>query len=156
MSERDLLNWALAIAAAEENARLTAERLASKIQVEVKAPSTTTRVVKRVDVKLPETLVDELGCGCLEELVVKSLSKEYVLRVYVDDVELYNNSFSWFQEISQEAEEIEAFEEDGVYVLRLSNIKFARRLRVAAEPSTSAQPAAKLETVFCKISLAFK
>jgi hypothetical protein len=149
-----LLNWALTIVAAEENARLTAESIAEKIQVKVTpTPPLTSKVVRKVNVKIPDTLIDEVGSGCLKELLIKSTSKDYILRVYADGSELYNNSFSWFQDISQETEEIDAFEEDSTYILRLSDVNFAKNIKVIAEPSTTTQPASKLEQVFCKINL---
>jgi len=161
LSERDLLNWALTIAAAEENARLTAESIAEKIQVEVTpTPSLTSRVVRKVNVKIPDTLIDEVGSGCLKELVIKTSFKDYILRVYVDNLELYHNTYTWFENISQQVEEIDAFEDNGIYVLRLSNINFANGIKIAAEPIITAleqQPiTSKLDEIFCKYDITVK
>jgi len=128
MSERDLLNWALTIVAAEENARLMAETIAEKIQVEVTpTPTLTSKIIRKVNINIPDTLIDEVGSGHLKELVIKTSSKNYILRVYVDESELYHNTYTWFQNISQEVEEIDAYEENGTYILRLSDINFTKK-----------------------------
>jgi hypothetical protein len=136
----ELLKTALALAIAEENARIVAERLAGKIQVQVSpSPPTASKTVKLRDINLPKTLIDEAGCGVLRELVIRSESSNYVLTVYVDGFPLYNNSYSWFQEVSQVVEGIDAFHDDesNLYVLRLSNIHFTENLKIIAEPLTS-------------------
>jgi hypothetical protein len=155
VSERDLLNWALMVVAAEENARLVAEKLAEKVTVEVTpTPPTFSKTVRMTDIPLPYTLVDETGSGCLKELVVKSRFKDYSLIVLVDGSDLYRNSYDWFQRISQSVEEIDAFEEDGTYVLRLSDIHFAKSLKIVAIPFMTITTTLKLDEVFCKIDLA--
>jgi hypothetical protein len=155
VSEEFMLELAAKIVAAEENARLVAEKLAGKVTVEVTpTPPTFSKTVRMTDIPLPYTLVDELGSGCLKELVVKGRFKDYSLIVLVDGSDLYRNSYDWFQEISQNVEEIDAFEEDGTYVLRLSDIHFAKSLKVVAEPAITILSASKLDEVFCKIDLA--
>jgi hypothetical protein len=152
MSERDLLNWALTIVAAEENARLMAETIAEKIQVEVTpTPTLTSKIIRKVNINIPDTLIDEVGSGHLKELVIKTSSKNYILRVYVDESELYHNTYTWFQNISQEVEEIDAYEENGTYILRLSDINFTKNLKIIAEPSTTILPLQKINELFCKI-----
>jgi len=155
LSERDLLAWAVMVVAAEENARLIAERLAEKVEVSVTpAPATSSIVVRKANVSIPCTLIEEYGRGCLKELVIRSANKNYLLRVYADGLELYSNGFTWFQEISPTVEEIDAFEDNGTYVLRLSDIHFAKSLKVVAEPAITILSASKLDEVFCKIDLA--
>jgi len=152
MSERDLLNWALTIVAAEENARLMAETIAEKIQVEVTpTPTLTSKIIRKVNINIPDTLIDEVGSGHLKELVIKTSSKNYILRVYVDESELYHNTYTWFQNISQEVEEIDAYEENGTYILRLSDINFTKNLKIIAEPSITILPLQKINELFCKI-----
>jgi hypothetical protein len=142
------------VVAAEENARLVAKELAKGVQVEVKpTPPASSKVVKLKDILLPETLVDERGTGHMKEFVVKSTSKDYVLEVYVDGSKLYYDDFTWFQNMSQVLEEVDAFEEDGVYVLRLSNIHYTNSLEIAAEPSPTATTTLKLNEVFCKLDV---
>jgi hypothetical protein len=104
-----------------------------------------------VNVKIPDTLIDEVGSGCLKELVIKSSSKDYILRVYVGGSELYHNNYTWFQDMSQKVEEIDAFEENGTYILRLSDINFAKNLKIIAEPSTTTLQ--KIDELFCKINI---
>lgn len=155
MSEEFMLELAAKIAAAEENARLIAEKLAERVTVEVTpTPPTFSKTIRMTDVPLPYTLVDELGSGCLKEFVVKSRFKDYSLIVLVDGSDLYRNSYDWFQRISQSVEEIDAFEEDGTYVLRLSDIHFAKSLKIVAIPFMTIMTTLKLDEVFCKIDLA--
>jgi hypothetical protein len=154
VSKDFLLELAAKIVAAEESARLIAEELAGKISVEVSpTPPTFSKVIRMTDIPLPYTLVDEVGSGCLKELVIKSKSKDYTLIILVDGSELYDNSYSWFQGLSQMTEEIDAFEENGSYVLRLSDIHFAESLEVTVAPVMKTS-ASKLDEVFCKIDLA--
>jgi hypothetical protein len=153
LSEEFMLELAAKIAAAEEGARLAAIQ---RVQVEVPpAPPTFSRVIRLTDVRIPETIVEEPGCGCLKELVIRSGDASYILRVYADGLELYHNSYTWFKNISQTVEEIDAFEEDGTYTLRLSDIHFTKGIKIIAEPAiTTLTAAQKLEEVFCKIDLA--
>ena len=162
MSEK-LIDLAIQIVAAEENARLIAESIKDKVQVEVTpTPSLpiTSRVIRDTNVKIPDTLIDLDGSGCIKEFVIKSSSVNYILKVYVDNLELYHNTYTWFENISQQVEEIDAFEDNGIYVLRLSNINFANGIKIAAEPIITAleqQPiTSKLDEIFCKYDITVK
>jgi hypothetical protein len=143
------------IAAAEEGARLVAKELAKGVQVQVTpALKKSSKVIRLFNVKIPATIVEELGSGQLKELIVKSAGKDYVLRVYSDGQELYHNSYTWFESISQTVEEIDAFEEDGTYVLRLSDIHFTEKLTIIAEPAIIPLTASTtLQEVFCKLDV---
>jgi len=145
-----LLDWAMAIVAAEE-----AARAAAKV---APAPAPTFRTVtgKRTDIPLPTTIIDEKGSGQLKELLIKSDFKDWRLAVYADGQQLYDNSYDWFMGISQELEEIDAFQaEDGTYILHLSDIKFAKSLKVVAESLTvvSIQERPKLKEIFYKLEI---
>ena len=154
---RDLLDWAVQLAIAEENARLAAEQLARGVQVKVvqtPAPAYTTRVEKKKDVEIPVTLIDETGQGKLKELIIKSSFNGYRLIVSVDGRVLYSDDYEWFQDISQEVDEIAAFESNGTYVLHLSDIAFSNRIRVRVEPTLMTLTVRTLDEVFWKLEIA--
>jgi len=158
MNREDLLNFALAVAMAEENARLMAEALAQKVRVEV-APTPPLRTITRSekDFPIPATIIDEKGSGQLKELLIKSDFKDWRLAVFVDGQQIYNNSYDWFMKISQELEEIAAFQaEDGTYILHLSDIKFTESIKITAEPFIHilAVEKPKLKEIFWKLELA--
>lgn len=139
-----ILDWAMLIVAAEEAARLAAKPAE---RLEVKPAST--RIKRLRMVSIPATLIDESGTGVLRELLLKSKTKDYTLTVRVDGSEAYKNSWSWFKDISQEFEGVDAFEEDGVYVLHLSGLSFRESLKVTVKPTTTTPTI--LEEVLWKI-----
>lgn len=157
MSMDELLKAALMLAVAEENARIVAEKLAGRVQVQVShAPKTSSRVVRLSNFRVPGVIVDERGSGCLRELVIRSEGDGYVLTMYVDGFPLYSNSYGWFRGVSQAVEGVDAFydEEHGLHVLRLSNIHFTESLKVIVEPMITVlagQAVGKLTDVFCQI-----
>lgn len=157
MNEKDLLNFAMMIAASEESARLVAEALVEKVRVEVApTPSYRTVIGKEADFTIPAAIIDEKGSGQLKELLIKSDFKEWRLIVFVDSQQLYDNSYDWFMKISQELEEVDAFQtEDGTYILRLSDIKFAESIKVKAEPLIQTlTEKLKLKEIFWRLELA--
>ena len=132
MSEEQMLNWAMQIAAAEEMARA---KIVVKPEVKVAPTPPKTIVKKETDFKIPDTLIDMRGIGCLKELLIKSAFKEYRLYLYADGQQLYADTWDGFSELSQEIDEIAAFQtEDGVYVLHLYDIKFSESIKVVIEP----------------------
>lgn len=143
--------WELALALIRQ--RQLARELA-KAQVKPQAqPVPYTRVGRLHDVAIPETFIDEHGAGVLKEFMVKSLDKGFVVRVYVDGVELYGDSFDQLSSISQEVEEVAAFQSEGIYVLHLSDISFSESLKVVVEPVTLSPTPFRLEEVFWKLEL---
>jgi len=128
-----LLDMASRIVAAEELARA---KIVVRPEVKVTpSPAMKTVVVKRKDFKVPDTLIDVHGSGCLKELLVKSSFKEYVLRLYADGSQLYADGWDDFNEMSQEVDEISAFRtEEGEYVLHLCDVKFTESMKVVMEP----------------------
>jgi hypothetical protein len=153
MSRAELLALAASIVAAEEAARELARVAGTGAQPPQQQAAEATRVVRLRSVALPATLVDASGPGRLSELVVVSRTADFSLRVVVDGRILYDDSYSWFESISQLVEEIDAFSLDGSYALRLRDISFSRRLRVEASPVTVvplSQPVV-LDEVLCKL-----
>jgi len=152
VGEKELLDWALQLAIAEEAARAKVE--VKPVEVKPALPPTPkTKIKSMTDVKIPAVLLDEKGAGCLKELLIKSSRKDYRLRMYGDDQQLYDNTFDWFQNISQQTEEISAFtSEDGFYILHISDIKFAKNLKLELEPLTT--ETFKIEQAFYKLDIA--
>jgi hypothetical protein len=160
----DLLDVAMRLAMAEETARQVAKEVTKGIHVTVtatSAPPTITKVIHLEGVRVPATLVDEQGQGRMSELVIRSRTNAYVLRVIVDGVQLYQERYSWFESISQVVKEVAAFqEEDGTYILHLADIHFSKSLKIMADPliiiTPEGQGAApvKLDEVFCKLNVA--
>jgi len=159
----DLLALAAQIVAAEEGARLAAESLAESlaervsIQVSVAQRPERTKVVRLRDVELPRILVEERGAGRIRELAVKSRSPAFALKVLVDGELLYDDDFYSLKSVSQEVEGVDAFEQDGSYVVRLSGISFSRSARVEARSLvmvlSPGQPKPVLDHVLCVIDL---
>jgi len=154
VSEEQMLNWAMQIVAAEEMARA---KIVIKPEVKI-APTPPLRTITKSekDFPIPATIIDEKGCGQLKELLIKSDFSGWRLAVFADGQQLYNNTYEWFTEISQELEEVDAFQaEDGTYVLHLSDIKFAEGIKVTAEPFIHilAAEKPKLKEIFWKLEL---
>jgi len=160
----DLLDMAIRLAIAEEVARQVSSEVAKGIKVTVTAtpaPPAVTKVIHLRDVRLPATLVDEKGQGHMSELVIRSGTNGYALRVIVDGIQLYHEHYSWFESISQVVKEIAAFqEEDGTYILHLADIHFSKGLKIMAEPliimalGGQGETQVELEEVFCKLNVA--
>ena len=153
--DEDLLDWAMQIAAAEEAARI---RVEVKPEIEV-TPALAPRTIigRRTDFNIPETIIDEKGRGCLKELLVKSNRGDYKLTLVADGMTLYNYAYSWFEDVSQQLEEIDAFQTDeGDYILHISDVKFLESIKVSLEPVLATLPAEAftINEVYWKIEIA--
>ena len=165
MRPEDLLALAFQIVAAEEGARQSSEALAealaggASVQVQVSPSAARTRRLLLRDVELPNVVADVRGGGRVRELVLKSKTKAFGLYVEVDGEALYNDDFSWFSSVSQEMEGVDAFEEDGIYVLRLSDISFAESFKAVAWPAPSlllAGRRVRLDEALCVVDVNVK
>jgi hypothetical protein len=145
MSADQLLSIAVAIVAAEEVAREL-----SRAVLTVPAPERPrgVRVVRLVDPR-PGTIVSERGPGRLAELVVISDSDNYELYVTADGVAVSSGPFSWYRSVSEYVEWIDAFENNGTFVLRVSDVPFSRSLSVYLAPT--AQSTVRVREVLVKI-----
>jgi hypothetical protein len=140
-----LLSMAIAVVAAEEAAREVARALAPARGV---ARPRSVRVVRLVDPR-PGAILSESGPGRLDELVVISDSGNYELSVTADDVAVSSGPFSWYRSVSEYVEWIDAFEDNGTFVLRVSDIPFSRSLSVYFAPT--AQSPVRVREVLAKI-----
>jgi len=146
-----LLDWAMMIAAMEE-AR-------SRVAVEARVTHPISRTVCRVlaNVPVPSVIMDVRGAGCLRELLLRSVDRDYVLRVYVDGSVLFDAAFSWFMDVSQIVEGVSAFQgEGGDFILHLTGICWADSFKVEVDhafPVLSASKRLTLKQVIYKFDM---
>jgi hypothetical protein len=76
-----------------------------------------TQILKMSNVSLPATLLDVAGAGSVRSMVIRSNSRDFGISIFVDDVLMLDNDFSWFEKMSPYIKEIAAFEDNGEFVL---------------------------------------
>jgi hypothetical protein len=150
VSAEQLLSMAMSIVAAEEVAREVARGVKVEVSVTQQRPRET-KVVRLVDAE-PGTIISEAGPGRLVELVVVSNTRGYELTIVADGRIIASGTFDWYQSISPYSEWIDAFENNGTFILRVSDVSFSTSLSVRFRPvvSTLATPV-KLKWVVAKI-----
>jgi len=121
MWDKELLMLASAILAAEEASR----KLSSTI-----AKPRETRVVRITDAE-SDTVISEDGPGKLIELVVISDSREYGVSIAIDNTTIMDGSFDWYQSVSQYMDWIDAFEDNGSFILRVTGLLFSSNLKIS-------------------------
>ena len=132
VSNSDLLDLALAIVLAEELAEETAERVREKVSVAttvIPAVQVTpsTEVIDNADVRLPTTY--DIKCpATVREAVIVSNKPDVLIDLVVDGITMLYGDFKSLSKISQYSEWIDAIENNGVYVIRLSDISCKERL----------------------------
>ena len=151
------MNWAMLIVAAEEAAR-------QKVKVEVEAPTVqeakppATHVVDRRNIVLEgeETIVQKRGYGVLQEFMVKAEDVDFHVFVERDGEPVVYGSYSHYVELSQDVKEIDAYPErdqdgelTGAYVLKVTDIEFAKGLTIKVRTSKPV----KFRAIFCKYKL---
>jgi hypothetical protein len=148
MSEKELLEWAMMLACAEEVAR-QAVKVEVKPVVEVKP--TPSHVVDRrnIVVEGEEIIVHRLGYGVLQEFMAKAEDPGFQILVEKDGDLVVYGSYSHYAEISQQVEEIDAFEVNGTYVFKVNDIEFAESLTVKV---TTTKPV-RFQAIFAKFKL---
>jgi hypothetical protein len=153
LSDR-LLDWALELAVAEENARLKAQQVKVDIPP-LKVKPTPTHVVDRRNVVLhgEEVIVQTMGYGVLKEFMCKAESEDFQVLVEKDGETVVFGSYSEYADISQDVEEIEAFPErdadgelTGAYVFKVNDVEFAKNLTVKIITTENV----KFRAIFCK------
>jgi hypothetical protein len=111
-----------------------------------------TIVSRQMDVLIPAALIDLVGRGCLKTFMVKSDRSDFRLQVKLDGMLIYDYSFDQFKELSEQVDEVAAVEEDGLFVLNLTDLKFIESLKIAAEPTLPGK--FKLREVYYSMDLA--
>jgi hypothetical protein len=142
-----LLDLAFAIAAAEE-----ARRVAEVREVVEKRVAVKTRVVQYSDAKMPLSLSFD-GPACVDELVAESSTSSFVIDISLDDARI-TAPYSWFQQVSQLSDWIDAFSSNSGYVLRFAKLCFVNRFSVSFVPvyTTGSGESHVLSKVVVKIS----
>jgi len=145
-----LLSMAMAIVAAEEAAREVARGVKVEVSVEPQRPRET-KVVRLVDVE-PGTIISESGPGRLVELVAVSDTRGYEMTIVADGRIVASGTFDWYQSISPYSEWVDAFENNGSFILRVSDVSFSTSLSVRFRPVVSTlSTLIKLKEVVAKI-----
>jgi len=85
---------------------------------------------RNITVDGEEPIIDKRGYGVLQELMLKAESPDFQVYVYSNIDPIIYGSYNRYTGISPQVEEVDAFEVDGVYVFRVSDIDFEERLIV--------------------------
>lgn len=76
-------------------------------------------------------VLDIRGTGRMQELMVKSDSSDFKVRIKVDGETLYEHSWADFNALSDTVDEVVAFEdEDGKYIVHLEDIEFKEAINI--------------------------
>lgn len=144
----EILRLAFAIAAAEEVRPVAEVRTAG-----VAPKASRTRVFQYTDVLMPFSIGFD-GPACLDELVVESTTNSILVDLSIDGSTRLTAPYSWFQQVSQLSDWIDAFSSDSSYVLRLADLCFSKRLEVTFTPiaTLGSAQSQKLSKVVAKLS----
>jgi len=105
-------------------ADLTAEKLAEKIQPIIEKPKPSTQIidVENVPIQGEDVLLDLDGEGVLEKLLLRSPSPNFRIVLTTEKAKL-EGDYAHFQDMC-------AYKEDNTYVLEITNIEFAKKIRL--------------------------
>ena len=147
MAEK-LLDLAFAIAAAEE-VRPVAEVTA----VAATPKASRTRVLQYTDISMPFTMGFD-GPACLDELVAESSGSSFLVDLSIDGETRLTAPYSWFQQVSQLSDWIDAFSSNSGYVLRFANLCFSKSFSISFIPvyTLGAGERPKIINLIAKIS----
>jgi len=108
-------------------ADLMAEKLGEKIQPIIEKPKLSTRIIDlaNVPVQGEEVLLDLDGEGVLEKLLLRSPNANFRISLTTEKVEL-EGDYTHFQDVC-------AYQEDDTYVLEITNIEFAEKVRLVVK-----------------------
>jgi hypothetical protein len=96
-----------------------------------------TNITRLTSVFLPITLLDVKGTGCVKSIVIRSDTKDFKLSLFIDDLLIFDNDFSWFEKMSPYLKEIVALEANGDYIFAVYDLKFTTSAKVIAKPTTN-------------------
>jgi len=96
-----------------------------------------TNITRLTSVFLPVTLLDTKGMGCIKSIVIRSDTKDFRLSLFIDDLLVFDNDFSWFEKMSPYLKEIVALEANGDYIFAVYDLKFTTSAKVIAKPITN-------------------
>lgn len=141
---------AIALILAEELARDIGREVANNLRFpkaevvprEVVVPTSEVKLSHTVDKKDYTTsdvytIVDTKSSGTLKEATVRSTSTNYSIYIEADGIEKIYRTFVELEDISSYLEFIDAFEVDGVYILRIGELHWTNSFRLVLRPSAS-------------------
>jgi len=124
-----------------------AEEIARKLLSTTSKPRET-RVIRIADA-VSDTAISEDGSGKLIELVVISDSREYSVSITIDNATVMDGSFDWYQSVSQYTDWIDAFEDNGSFVLRITDLSFSSSIKISLK--ITSQGSIKFREIIAKI-----
>jgi len=121
----------------EEMARETARELSKRIP---RPREVVTKFFDKRDwyVRYSLDIIKTYNMGKLRELLVRSPSSNFEIRVFADGVEIINRSYSELEEISPTLSTIDAYQEEdsGLYILRIENISWITQFQLSLKANT--------------------
>jgi len=104
-------------------------------------PEVVTKVFDKENIKVSYSIdiVESKIAGSLREMIIVSPTKNFSVIIVADGILKLRRDFGSLLEISQYLESIDAFEKNGGYVLRLSNISWIENILITIyvdEPTT--------------------
>jgi len=150
LTRRGLKTWHMLVIA--DMLKESLREIAPKIEVPKPPlppqPKTSIIDAKNITVKESYDLLNLVGVGHLKELLLISPIPDFSLSLLMDGKALRVN-FSDLMEISGELEHIDAYEKDGKYVLRITDLKWVESLLIAIQTSKPIQ----LERIFANYDI---
>jgi len=116
-----------------------------EIAREVKVPKRKTYTIDST-VSGRFTVFDEKTPGELKELSISSSNQNYQITVWRDGDKIYDDPWSDFQTKSTRVSQIAAYEENGVFILNLTDVKWTRTAKIELYTPASAD-------IYCKWEL---
>ena len=120
-----------------ELAHQMAEGIAVNVEVkpviEIKPIPTEVIDLRNVPINGFFTVLAENGYGILKEFMLKTVNSNYEVRLYRDEKRIIRGSYTHYAEISEQVEEVDAFADNGDYILKLNDIEFAESIRIELE-----------------------
>jgi len=106
------------------------EKIIERIE-KVKEEIIKTKILNLVDrtIERYKELLNIKGRGSIREITIISESSNFNVIIFVDEKEFINSSYNELEEISSYSNSIDAFEEDGKYIVHITDISFGKNLR---------------------------
>ena len=84
------------------------------------------------------TILDLKGNGTIEEVLIKSQTKDFTIVVDIDNMAQYQRTWTELSEISEDIDGIVAVKRNGIYIAKLNNMHFKNntKLMISATNAT--------------------
>ena len=97
--------------------------------------ATESRIIRDRVIDSVFELLNISGSGKIRELMLITDSPEFNIYVELDNKPIINHSFTELQQLSEIMEEIDAFEKNGLFVFRATNLYFTEKCKVIVKPA---------------------